>query len=80
MDLQNLIKDANWTKAGRTSAHEYVILNKSTRPLVEMIKDWIETSGYEKSFNAKKYRYVDIDDYKYWYIHPVLNREKNSIK
>ncbi|MFC1813922.1 hypothetical protein ACFL03_14655 [Thermodesulfobacteriota bacterium] len=76
MDLQNLIKDTNWTETGYITAHEYVILNKSTRPLVEMIKDRIETFGYEQSFKGKKYRYVDIDDYKYWYIHPVLNREK----
>jgi hypothetical protein len=76
MNLQTLIKDTKWTKNDYISAHEYVILNKSTRPLVEMIKDRIETLGYEHSFEGQLYRYVDIDDYKYWYIHPVLNREK----
>lgn len=74
MDLLREIADANWTKTTYIKPHEYVL--RSDYPqLVEAIVTRIKEEGYIKKFFSKRYRYVNIDGYKYWYIPPVLNRQ-----
>ncbi|MFC1826253.1 hypothetical protein ACFLYZ_02535 [Thermodesulfobacteriota bacterium] len=50
---------------------------EETEPeLVKVIKKKLVQDGYLENFMNEEYRYIDIGDYKYWYIEPVLNRAK----
>ena len=75
LKLSSLIRNANWIKTDFIKPHEYVV--EETDPeLVEAIKKKLVQNGYYEKFMGEEYRYIDIGDYKYWYIEPVLNRTK----
>lgn len=54
--------------------HAYVIQDKQPA-LHDVISRLLKTRfAYRKLFVYKVYTYVDIDEYQYWIIGPVLNR------
>lgn len=77
---KSFINSADWKFAKTMSEipHEYIVIDdypKKSKEIAEFIK-LIGTNGYEKKFYGKKYRYLNIDNYKYWLIENIINRAK----
>jgi S-adenosylmethionine decarboxylase len=53
--------------------HEYVVLDKD----IDFFREFINEFGIDLRFFRTHYKYVFIDNYKYWIIDEVLNREYN---
>ena len=78
--LKKLILSLTWrfAKTMPEIPHEYIVTDSYPEKLSE-IKNLIaeiENNGYTKSFYGKEYKYLNIDDYKYWVIENIINREK----
>jgi hypothetical protein len=59
--------------------HYYIVkddLSNDDKKLFDEFDEYIKMNGYSKKFYSKKYIYLNIDDYKYWVIDNILNREK----
>ena len=58
--------------------HEYIFTDRYPKKAEEIsafIKQ-INTNGYAKTFYSKEYKYLVIDDYRYWVIENIINRAK----
>lgn len=78
MDLdavKGMIQEQTWKKTEYIRPHEYIV-DKWNPILFTAVKALIITQGYWKYFFKSKYRYINIDGYKYWVIENILNREK----
>jgi hypothetical protein len=55
-------------KTARAGDHQYVMAHWSmeTAKFVRVMREYIAQHGYEAAFHGYKYRYVDIDEFKYW--------------
>ena len=75
--INKLIENASWRKTDYIAPHEYVLVHDE--PILALqIKLRIKNEGYTKEFKGRKYRYVDIDEYRYWSMGVVLNRARNE--
>lgn len=78
--FSELINNMDWqfAKTMPEIPHEYIIVDDYPEKSVE-IKSFIGTInqvGYTKTFYGKEYKYLEIDDYKYWTIDNIINRAK----
>ena len=60
--------------------HEYVVADWSLGigQIISEVQGAIKERGYAKKFYRATFRYVDIGDYTYWVMFPVLNRIKRG--
>ncbi len=72
--LDEKINKAKWKKTEYIRQHEYVLKKDYPELFLSLVK-MIDIWGYGAKFKNKKYRYLDIEEYKYWYDKDVLNRE-----
>jgi hypothetical protein len=72
-ELLQLINKAFWKKTNYIQAHEYM-LRKDYPEVYSALKEKIDKEGYEKEFLGKKYRYVNIGEYRYWAYDTLINR------
>ena len=77
----NLIEQNKWIFAKTMPGipHYYIVkddLSNDDKKLFDEFDEYIKMNGYSKKFYSKKYIYLNIDDYKYWVIDNILNREK----
>ncbi len=77
--LEWLLDDAIWTPTTYIKPHEY-ILEKNHGELFALMKARIEEAGYEAPFQGRTYRYVDVGEYRYWLMEPVLNRTLGGVE
>ena len=84
MDTQrfqdNLIDKYDWrfAKTMPQIPHWYLVkenLEELDQKLFDELAQFILENGEEKIFYSKKYYYLTIDEYKYWVIENILNRE-----
>ena len=84
MDTQkfqdNLIKKYDWrfSKTMPQIPHWYLVkenLEEPDQKLFDEFAQFISENGEEKVFYSKNYYYLIIDEYKYWVIENILNRE-----
>ena len=76
-----LIEQTEWTfaKTMPEIPHYYIVrdkLSEGDKKLFDEFEKYIKKNGYSKKFYSKEYYYFEIDDYKYWVVENVLNREK----
>ena len=66
-DIKATIAVMPW-KTARTQDHQYVMAhwNADTAKFVRVMREYIAQNGYEAKFGRYKYRYVGIDEFKYW--------------
>ena len=52
----------------KTAPHEYIMVfpNSPHRKKAEEFYHFIQKNGYVKKFFNKKYKYINIEGYKYW--------------
>ena len=86
--VRKYIAQVDWinAKTYKTAPHEYTL--KSVKPELESdfinFVNFIRSNGYDERFFDKIYRYLDIDDYKYWTMGSkieetiLINRAKRS--
>ena len=77
----NLIGQNKWifAKTMPEIPHYYIVkddLSNDDKKLFNEFDEYIKMNGYSRKFYSKKYIYLNIDDYKYWVIDNILNREK----
>ena len=68
-----------FTKTMPKIPHYYIVrgnLSKEGQKIFDEFKMFIKKNGYIKKFNGKEYQYIDINEYKYWVIEDILNREE----
>lgn len=78
--LRTLIAAVYWKPAtcqGKVPLHEYILKEKQPE-LYDRLAALIKTDGYDGYFFKVKFRYLDIDDYKYWAYDILINREKKT--
>jgi hypothetical protein len=59
--------------------HYYIVkddLSNGDKKLFDEFDKYIKINGYSGKFYSKIYIYLNINDYKYWAIDNILNREK----
>jgi len=77
-ELSEAINQQRWKATDHVEPHEYIL--ESWNPvLYHAILDKIRKEGYNGGFQKWKYRYVDIDEHRYWHIGTVLNRTRNDV-
>lgn len=82
---RQFIDTAGWTfaKTMPDIPHEYTVRGKATggktEPPPTDWHDWfvdeISRRGYPAEFAGRTYVYLEFEGYKYWALHPVINRE-----
>ncbi|VVB65843.1 Uncharacterised protein [Candidatus Gugararchaeum adminiculabundum] len=80
-ELREKIRRAHWketTCGGKIPLHSYITIykHKEDAELVKELVDLIEKHGYDGYFYKAKFRYLNLDDYKYWHYEDLVNREK----
>lgn len=60
-----------WKATNYKSPHEYIMRSCDPELAAE-----IERNGVIELFEGRRYRYLYKDGYKYWVVHPVINRAK----
>lgn len=78
--MNKLISSVEWrvAKTMPEIPHEYIVVEsypEKSDEIEKFIKE-IERNGYTKSFYDKEYKYLEIDEYKYWVIENIINRAK----
>lgn len=78
--IKKFINLANWrfAKTMPEIPHEYIVIDdypKKAEQINTFIAE-IEQSGYQGSFYGKEYKYLKINNYKYWLIENIINRSK----
>jgi len=76
--LKSLIAAAFWkptTCQGTIPLHEYILKEKQPE-LYARLAPLIKKDGYDGYFFKAKFRYLEIDGYKYWAYDDLINREK----
>lgn len=74
--LREEIKKAKWQFAktmAKTCPHEYVTYSKEYETLFKLMDEKIKKDGYTGKFGKSSYKYVNVDDHKYWF---TFDREK----
>lgn len=78
--INELIDSVNWTfaKTMPEIPHEYIVIDDYPEKSKEIVEftELIRANGYEKEFYGKKYRYLNIDNYRYWTIENIINRAR----
>lgn len=72
-----LCSSAEWRKTTTYPPHlehEY-ILRENYPELFQLFSNAIDQYGYDESFYSKTYRYLTLDDYRYWHFDTLVNRE-----
>jgi hypothetical protein len=75
--LLNLCNSVEWRKTTTYPSHlehEYVLQEKYPE-LFQSLSNAIDKYGYDESFYSKTYRYLILDDYRYWHFDTLVNRE-----
>jgi len=74
--LRRALEAAPWRFA-RTypDAPHWYITQDQAPELVAMMREAIAQHGYWGRWGRHRYRYVNVNGWKYWWIPPVLNRE-----
>lgn len=75
--LVNHCGSAEWRKTTTYPPHlehEYVLREKYPE-LFQLLSHAIDEYGYDESFYSKTYRYLTLDDYRYWHFDTLVNRE-----
>jgi hypothetical protein len=72
-ELLKLINKAFWKKTNYIQPHEYM-LRKDYPEAYSALKEKIDKEGYEAKFLGKTYRYVNIEEYRYWAYDTLINR------
>ena len=72
--LNKLIGSHSWRKTDYLEAHEYVVYSNETWRLWASLLDALVVDGYWKEFRGRRYRYVNVGDYRYWLMGPIMNR------
>jgi hypothetical protein len=83
--LEEMIQSARWiyAKTYHEIAPHWYIRKWQHKTMVKQIKDKIKTEGVNEQYTNHKgttytCRYWYHNDYKYWYMDPVLNRAKTK--
>ena len=82
--LREEIRNAHWkatTCGGKVPEHSYITIYKCKEDaaLVKKLIALIENHGYYAYFFRAKFKYFDVDDYRYWYYDDdLVNRTRND--
>lgn len=76
---KRILDSAPWrfAKSMPTIPHEYVVRGRQLN--VEdfnWLKKLIDDEGYGRKWGRRTYLYLNVDGWKLWYAHPVINRER----
>lgn len=74
-DIKTIIGNTSWRKTKYISEHEYLMI-KDNQKLYKLLYRKISSEGYTELFLTKKYKYFNIDNYKYWICYPCINRAR----
>jgi hypothetical protein len=75
--LLRALEAAPWRFAvtyAKTAPHWY-ITEQEAPALVAAMREAIAKRGYWGTWRGRRYRYLNVGGWKYWWIPPVLNRE-----
>ena len=75
--LLNLCNSVEWRKTTTYPPHlehEYILIEKQPE-LVKKLRNAIDEYGYDEVFYSKTYRYLDLENYRYWHFETLVNRE-----
>ena len=75
--LLDLCKSVEWRKTTTYPSdleHEYILREKYPE-LFQMLSNAIDEYGYDEAFYSKKYRYLTLENHRYWHFDTLVNRE-----
>jgi hypothetical protein len=78
--IKRLIRDTAW-RTSKDGSHQYIVyhnLDYNYKYFFNLFCTLITIRGYDEYFQGRKYRYYDIEGYKYW-IMPKKEWEKTII-
>lgn len=80
MNSDELLNSLKWrfAKTMPEIPHEYIVIEdypEKAKEITAFINS-IEKNGYIKQFYGKEYKYLDINNYKYWVMGNIINRTK----
>ncbi len=75
--LEWLLDDAIWTPTTYIRPHEYIV-RKDHGELFALMAARLLEEGYEAPFQGRTYRYVDVGEYRYGLMDPILNRARGT--
>ena len=75
--LKKLISDSPWRTSHNPEYHQYIV-DEQNILLFDKIKAMVYSEGYTAFFMDEPYKYVDIDNFRYWICDNILNRCPNS--
>lgn len=68
--VKTFLNSLKWVEAKtmKNIPHEYSVLywNYSNKKYFIEFAKLIQSEGYEEEFYGKKYKYINVDGYKYW--------------
>ncbi len=72
------IEAQKWKKTNYLEAHEYILRDWNPE-LFDSVSELIDKEGYKGTFLKNTYTYLNIGNYRYWHIPPILNRADNRL-
>lgn len=75
--LKKILSSFKWKNAKTYIKfnHDYVVRNNENKEDFDFVVNFIEKNGVIGNFFRKKYKYIYLLNYKFWYIEDVINRE-----
>jgi len=77
VELLYLCNSVEWRKTTTYPPHlehEYILIEKQPE-LVKKLSNAIDEYGYDEVFYSKTYRYLTLENYRYWHFETLVNRE-----
>jgi hypothetical protein len=75
IELQTLIDSLKWKGSGEKGPHSYIV--RTDVPVAwEKIAAFIDAHAYIKEYKGVKYKYANLNGYRYWHFQLILNRAK----
>jgi len=64
--MKEFIASSRWKKTEHVSPHEYILESWVDKKSFSDLCDLIDKDGEYETFLAQQYKYLRIDEYKYW--------------